>query len=103
IPGARAPKLVTRGMLKTMEEGSVLVDVSVDQGGCIETTRPTTYDNPTFTVDGVIHYCVANMPGTVSRTSTNALTNATLPYAMEMVKKGVIPAIQENRALKLGI
>lgn len=103
IPGAKAPKLVTRPMLKTMEEGSVLVDVSVDQGGCIETTRPTTYDNPTFTIDGIIHYCVANMPGTVSRSSTLALTNATLPYAMEMVKKGVEGAVRENTALALGV
>jgi alanine dehydrogenase len=103
IPGARSPKLVTRSMLKHMEEGSVLVDVSVDQGGCIETTKPTTYDNPTFIVDGIIHYCVANMPGTVSRTSTMALTNTTLPYAMEMVKKGVVEAVRENPALALGM
>ena len=103
IAGAKAPKLVTRPMLKAMEDNSVVVDVSVDQGGCIETSRPTTYDDPTYIEEGVIHYCVANIPGTVARTSTYALTNATLPYAMNMQKKGVMQAVRENPALALGI
>lgn len=96
IPGAKAPKLVTREMLKTMRPGTVLVDVAVDQGGCFETTHATTHANPTFTIDEVIHYCVANMPGAVPRTSTLALTNATLPYAVQLADKGWIQACRDN-------
>jgi len=102
IPGAKAPKLVTRDMLKTMKEGAVLVDVAIDQGGSFETSRPTTHADPTFIVDGVVHYCVANMPGAVAKTSTIALTNATLPYAVEIADKGWIGAMAENHEIKLG-
>jgi len=103
IPGAKAPKLVTRDMLRTMRPGTVLVDVAVDQGGCFETTKATTHANPTFTIDEVIHYCVANMPGAVPRTSTLALTNATLPYALEIAGKGWKKACRENHSLSLGL
>ncbi len=103
IPGAKAPKLVTREMLKTMNPGTVLVDVAVDQGGCFETTKATTHANPTFTIDGVIHYCVANMPGAVPRTSTLALTNATLPYALQLADKGWKKACRENAPLAKGL
>ena len=103
IPGAKAPKLVTREMVSKMSQGSVIVDVAVDQGGCIETSRPTTHDEPTFTVDGVIHYCVANMPGAVSRSSTYALTNATLGYAKKMVELGVEKALFSNPDLAAGV
>ncbi len=103
IPGAKAPKLITREMLSIMKKGAVVVDVSVDQGGCIETCKPTTHDNPTFEVDGVVHYCVANMPGAVPHTSTLALTNATLPYAVEIANKGYKKAIQTNPEIKLGL
>lgn len=103
IPGAKAPKLVTRDMIKQMKEGAVIVDVAVDQGGCVETTRPTTHDNPTFFVDGVLHYCVANMPGAVPRTSTFALTNATLPYARLLAEHGVSRASLRNAALAKGV
>ncbi len=103
IPGTKAPKLVTKEMLKIMREGSVIVDVSVDQGGCIETCHPTTHENPTFIVDGVLHYCVANMPGAVPHTSTLALTNATLPYAVEIANKGYEAAIKTNQEIKLGL
>ena len=102
IPGAKAPKLVTREMLKIMKPGSVLVDVAIDQGGCFETSRATTHSNPIFTVDGVVHYCVANMPGAVPRTSTMALTNATLPYALQIANKGWQGAIQTSREIRLG-
>jgi len=102
IPGAKAPKLITREMLKNMKPGSVLVDVAIDQGGCFETSKATTHSNPIFTVDGVVHYCVANMPGAVPRTSTMALTNATLPYAVEIANKGWKKAMQENREIRLG-
>jgi alanine dehydrogenase len=102
IPGAKAPKLITREMLRAMRPGSVLVDVAIDQGGCFETSRPTTHSNPIFTVDGVVHYCVANMPGAVPQTSTMALTNATLPYAVQIANKGWKKAMQENREIKLG-
>lgn len=103
IPGAKAPKLVTRGMLKTMRPGTVMVDVAVDQGGCFETTKATTHANPTFTIDDVIHYCVANMPGAVPRTSTIALTNATLPYAMQIAKKGWKQACIDSVPLRKGL
>ena len=89
IPGAAAPKLVTRDMLGDMKNGAVLVDVSIDQGGCFETSRPTTHKDPTYVVDGVVHYCVANMPGAVARTSTFALTNATLPYIHRLAGAGL--------------
>lgn len=103
IPGAVAPKLVTRDMIPTMKPGTVLVDVAVDQGGCFETTVPTTHDHPTFVIDHVIHYCVANMPGAVPRTSTLALTNATLPYALQIANKGWKKACTENDALRKGL
>ena len=103
IPGAKAPNLITRDMLKTMRPGTVLVDVAVDQGGCIETCKPTTHENPTFIIDDVVHYCVANMPGAVPYTSTIALTNATLPYALQLADKGWVKACQENQPLKLGL
>jgi alanine dehydrogenase len=102
IPGAKAPRLVMREMLKTMKRGAVLVDVAIDQGGCFETSKPTTHSNPIYTVDGVVHYCVANMPGAVPKTSTVALTNATLPYAVEIANKGWKRAMKENPEIKLG-
>jgi len=102
IPGAKAPHLVTRDMLPTMKKGSVLVDVAIDQGGCFETSKATTHGDPTYVVDGVIHYCVANMPGAVAKTSAMALTNATLPYAVEIANKGWKKAMQENTEIKLG-
>ena len=103
VPGAKAPKLVTRDMISRMEEGSVVVDIAVDQGGCIETCKPTTHENPTFNVDGVVHYCVANMPGAVARTSTYALTNVTLKYARMIAKHGVERAAQKSDAFRKGI
>jgi alanine dehydrogenase len=103
IPGAKAPKLITKDMLKTMHPGAVIVDVAVDQGGCIETTKPTTHENPTYIIDDVVHYCVANMPGAVPFTSTVALTNATLPYALQLAGKGWKTACRENNELKLGL
>ncbi len=103
IPGAKAPRLVRREDLKRMNPGSVLIDVAIDQGGCVETARPTTHSEPTYIVDGVIHYCVANMPGAVGRTSTYALTNVTLPYVLQMAKKGLDKAIRENAALAQGV
>ncbi|MEI8134949.1 MAG: alanine dehydrogenase [bacterium] len=103
IPGAKAPRLITREMLKDMKEGSVIVDVAVDQGGCIETCKPTTHENPTFVVDGVVHYCVANMPGAVPMTSTIALTNATLPYALQLANDGYEKAISKNAELRAGL
>ncbi|MBD0326755.1 MAG: NAD-binding protein, partial [Pyrinomonadaceae bacterium] len=103
IPGAAAPKLVTRNMLKDVPNGAVIVDVAVDQGGCIETTHPTTHSEPTYYVEGVLHYCVANMPGAVPRTSTFALTNATLPYALKLANKGFIDAINSDPGLKAGV
>ncbi|MDB5239625.1 MAG: alanine dehydrogenase [Spirosoma sp.] len=103
IPGAKAPHLITRDMLKLMRPGTVLVDVAVDQGGCIETCRPTTHEDPTFIIDGVVHYCVANMPGAVPYTSTVALTNATLPYALQLANKGWQQACRDNTDLKLGL
>jgi alanine dehydrogenase len=103
IPGTKAPSLVTRDMLATMNPGTVIVDVAVDQGGCIETTHPTTHDHPTFLVENVIHYCVANMPGAVPRTSTIALTNATLPYAVKIANEGWLNACRKDNALKKGL
>jgi alanine dehydrogenase len=103
VPGAAAPKLVTREMLKDVSKGSVIVDVAVDQGGCIETTRPTTHSNPTYYVEDVLHYCVANMPGAVPRTSTFALTNATLPYALRLANRGFLDAINSDPGLKEGV
>ena len=103
IPGALAPKLVTREMLGSMKEGSVLVDVAIDQGGCAETSRPTTHDEPVYTVEGVIHYCVANMPGAVPITSTRALTNVTLPYVEAIAEHGVGEALRRDPALAKGV
>jgi alanine dehydrogenase len=103
VPGAKAPKLITRDMLKSMRPGTVLVDVAVDQGGCIETCRPTTHEDPTFIIDDVVHYCVANMPGAVPYTSTLALTNATLPYAIRLAGQGRKKACQDNLELRLGL
>lgn len=103
IPGAKAPRLVTRDMLKTMRAGTVLVDVAVDQGGCIETCTPTTHENPTYIIDDVVHYCVANMPGAVPYTSTLALTNATLPYAIRLANLGWKKASLENMELRKGL
>ncbi|MGI8642304.1 MAG: alanine dehydrogenase [Pyrinomonadaceae bacterium] len=103
VVGAAAPKLVTRDMLKDIPKGAVLVDVAVDQGGCFETTHATTHSNPTYYEEGVLHYCVANMPGAVPRTSTFALTNATLPYALALANKGLEKAISEDEGLKEGV
>jgi alanine dehydrogenase len=102
IPGAKAPELVNREMIATMKKGSVMVDVAIDQGGCFETSKPTTHADPIYFVDGVVHYCVANMPGAVPKTSTLALTNATLPYAVEIANKGWQRAFKENPEIKLG-
>jgi alanine dehydrogenase len=102
VPGARAPKLVTEEMIASMAEGSVVVDVAVDQGGCIATARPTTHDEPTYVLHGVVHYCVTNMPGAVARTSTLALTNATIGYALELAERGVAAAV-DDRALARGV
>ena len=103
IPGAVAPKLITREMLGLMKKGSVIVDVAIDQGGCFETSKPTTHDDPIYEVDGIIHYCVANMPGAVSMTSTIALTNATFPYAIQLADKGYKVAAQENPEIAAGL
>ena len=102
IPGAKAPRLITRDMLKTMKEGAVIVDVAIDQGGCFETSKPTTHSDPIYTVEGVVHYCVANMPGALPKTSTLALTNATLPYAVEIANKGWQKAFKGNPEIKSG-
>jgi alanine dehydrogenase len=102
IPGAKAPRLITREMLKTMKPGAVLVDVAIDQGGCFETSRPTTHSDPIYTVEGVVHYCVANMPGAVPETSTLALTNATINYAVDIADKGWKKAMQENPDIQPG-
>ncbi|WP_163337652.1 alanine dehydrogenase [Desulfopila sp. IMCC35008] len=103
IPGAKAPKLITREMLGVMKKGSVLVDVAIDQGGCFETSKATTHAEPTYEVDGIIHYCVANMPGAYAKTSTLALTNATLPYAVQIANKGWKQACLDNNEIKLGL
>jgi alanine dehydrogenase len=103
VPGGLAPKLVTRAMLSAMEPGAVVVDVAIDQGGCFETSRPTTHADPVFTVDGIIHYCVANMPGAVPRTSTYALNHATLPFVKELADRGVGRALRDNEHLRNGL
>jgi alanine dehydrogenase len=103
VPGAAAPKLITRPMLKKMKPGSVLVDVSIDQGGCFETSRPTTHSNPTYIVDDIVHYCVANIPGAVARTSTFALTNATLPFVRSLAAKGAKEALASDANLRNGV
>lgn len=103
IPGARAPCLVTREMVRSMKPGSVIVDVAIDQGGCIETSRPTTHSDPVYVEEGMIHYCVTNMPGGVPRTSTYALTNATLPYALELANLGLVKAVKRDPALAKGV
>jgi alanine dehydrogenase len=103
IPGAKAPKLITRDMLKEMRPGTVMVDVAIDQGGAFETSKPTTHADPVYIIDEVVHYCVANMPGAVPYTSTIALTNATLPYAIDLANKGWKQACSDNHALKLGL
>ena len=103
IPGASAPKLVTRDMLKRMKPGSVLVDVAIDQGGCFETSRATTHQDPIYEVDGIMHYCVANMPGAVARTSTQALGNATLPFMMALANKGWKKACADDKHLLNGL
>lgn len=103
VPGAAAPKLISRDMLKLLRAGSVLVDVAIDQGGCFETSRPTTHQDPIYVVDGIVHYCVANMPGGVARTSTLALTNATMPYIKELVSKGVFKALLEDSNFLAGL
>ena len=103
VPGAAAPKLVTRAMLKTMKRGSVLVDIAIDQGGCFETSHPTTHDDPVYEVDGIIHYCVANMPGAVARTSAFALNNATLPFALKLANLGAEKAMAEDPHLANGL
>jgi alanine dehydrogenase len=103
VPGAAAPKLVTRAMVSKMKKGAVLVDVAIDQGGCFETSKPTTHTHPTYVVDGVVHYCVANMPGGVPRTSTYALNNATLPYVLELADMGYRDAMRRNAHLLAGL
>ena len=103
VPGAAAPKLVTRAMLKTMKRGSVLVDIAIDQGGCFETSRATTHDDPVYTIDGVIHCCVANMPGAVARTSAFALNNATLPFILKLANLGAKAAMAEDPHLAAGL
>jgi len=103
LHGARAPRVITRAQLALMKPGAVLVDVSIDQGGCFETSRPTTHSNPTYEVDGITHYCVTNMPGAVPITSTYALTNATMPYVLELAERGVYAAVAGNPGLRLGV
>jgi alanine dehydrogenase len=103
IPGAKAPRLVRRDDLKKMPQRAVIIDVAIDQGGCVETSRPTTHDDPTFIVDEVVHYCVTNMPGAVGRTSTYALTNVTLPYVLQLARKGLDRAVADNEALRHGV
>jgi len=103
VPGARAPYVVTREMVRSMKPGSVIVDVAIDQGGCVETSRPTTHTDPIYAEEGVIHYCVTNMPGAVPRTSTYALTNATLPYALKFANLGLVEAVKRDPALAKGV
>jgi len=103
IPGAEAPKLVTKEMIKNMKRGSVIVDVAIDQGGCVETSKPTTHANPTYIVDDVVHYCVANMPGAVPRTSTLALNNATLPFLSKLANEGYEKALKNDKNFLAGL
>jgi alanine dehydrogenase len=103
VPGAKAPKLVSREMISRMRPGSVVVDIAIDQGGCFETSKPTTHSEPTYVVDGVIHYCVANIPGAVARTSTLALTSATLPYLIKVADQGIRDAARGDVALTKGL
>jgi alanine dehydrogenase len=103
VHGAEAPKLVSRDMVRSMRDGSVVVDVAIDQGGCMETSRPTTHSDPTYVEEGVVHYCVANIPGAVARTSTLALTSATLPYLVQIADRGVKSAAQQDPALEKGL
>ena len=103
VHGARAPRVITRAQLALMKRQAVLVDVSIDQGGCFETSRPTTHSDPTYEVDGITHYCVTNMPGAVGRTSTYALCNVTLPYVLQLAKKGLTRAVSENAGLAEGV
>ena len=103
IPGAEAPKLITKEMIKTMKRGSVIVDVAIDQGGCVETSKPTTHGDPTYIVDDVVHYCVANMPGGVPRTSTLALNNATLPYLVKLANNGYQKVLSEDKNFLAGL
>jgi alanine dehydrogenase len=103
IPGAEAPKLVTKDMVKLMKRGSVIVDVAIDQGGCVETSKPTTHGDPTYIVDDVVHYCVANMPGGVPRTSTLSLNNATLPFLVNLANKGYQKALSEDKNFLAGL
>jgi alanine dehydrogenase len=103
IPGATAPKIVTRAMVSKMKKGAVIVDVAIDQGGCVETARPTSHSNPSYTVDGVVHYCVTNMPGAVPHTSTLALTNATFPYLLRLANQGARAALKQDPGLAEGL
>lgn len=103
VPGARAPKVISRNLVERMQPGSVIVDVAVDQGGCCETTTPTTHSNPVYGVNGVVHYCVTNMPGIVPHTSTRALTNATLPYLLRLASEGVERAIRSDPGMAKGV
>ncbi|HUF81301.1 MAG TPA: NAD-binding protein, partial [Burkholderiales bacterium] len=103
VPGAVAPKLVTRAMLAGMQRGAVLVDIAIDQGGCFETSRPTTHADPVYTVDGIVHYCVANMPGAVPRTATYALNHATQPFVVELADRGIAGALKANEHLRDGL
>jgi alanine dehydrogenase len=103
IPGASAPKVVSKKIVKEMKKGSVMVDISIDQGGCFETSRPTSHSNPTYEVDGVIHYCVTNMPGAVARTSTQALENSTLPFTLAIANKGFNKALRDDKNLMAGL
>jgi len=103
VPGARAPKLISAATVKAMKPGAVIVDVSIDQGGCAETSRPTTHSHPTYVVDGVVHYCVTNMPGAVARTSTFALSSATSPFVLKLAEKGLRRALQEDPHLADGL
>jgi alanine dehydrogenase len=103
VVGKEAPKVLSKDMLDNMTEGSVLVDISIDQGGCFESSKPTTHDNPTFVENGVVHYCVTNMPGAVPLTATNALNQATLPYILELANKGIDRALAENKHLMNGL
>ncbi len=103
IPGAAAPKLITKEMVKKMKHGSVMVDISIDQGGCFETSKPTSHSNPTYVIDGVVHYCVTNMPGAVARTSTQALENSTLSFSLALANKGYKKAMQDDIHLLNGL